>query len=605
MYYGYERNHPRRGNVSDNVWARDPTSTYDKKIQGSHERRGYTNNLRLGTQNFPTRANTTTFQPQNYNQPSFPASYENFARYPTHRATNYNFRPRRASTYRYRRPTRNNFSTSRVDYTPHVNYLPTLGSYQPIPYLTSDYQPQGRMDNIGPKTGAKKRKHLSESSSGDESHVEIVLRKTKNNLPIMIDRKKRKYIPLPEIKGAFYVTTMGDTLKKQTKSIVKPLPIIIKDIPTNTINQKTFIECILPLRNLWIKLFHLGIDLEKVRNCPNIVNYICRVNPDKFTKVAKRDLQKACNQVAIDDLTKQMQAISQIIKRVKPQFALQTLKMAFTRFLKNNNKGPNQKIWNISGIVQDTIMFFYEINTAESLQPDRENVFDNSIASSTDNHEDVDNNDSVSVDNSDTIFANFNEIMGSTYTDDTMDCDPFPINKTDTDKTNLPSHHQKESSSTIMHFPSELLLEASKTHTDIDKVDSERPSNTGAPSHANCELTRILRHKNKERKKGSGRPLGSKNKSTFEREAQKILKKNEVELVATCCLCGSNYIKATALTTHVEHCLALMNTVDADLKCKICDVQLTNIAEECSKHSLNKHQNFLLIPRVNQMQPKL
>ncbi|KII66576.1 hypothetical protein RF11_16040 [Thelohanellus kitauei] len=202
MYYGYERNHPRRGNVSDNVWARDPISTYDKKIQGSHERRGHSNNLRLGTQNFPTRANnnTTRYQPETYIQPSFTASYENFTRYPVHRATNYNFRPRRASTYRYRRPTRRNFSTSRVDYTP-----------------------RGRINNKGPKTGAKKRKHHTNSSSGDDSHVEIVLKKTINNSPIMIDRKKRKYISLPEIKGAFYVTTMGDTLKKHTKSTVKTL----------------------------------------------------------------------------------------------------------------------------------------------------------------------------------------------------------------------------------------------------------------------------------------------------------------------------------------------------------------------------------------------
>ncbi|KII66578.1 hypothetical protein RF11_16042 [Thelohanellus kitauei] len=242
-----------------------------------------------------------------------------------------------------------------------------------------------------------------------------------------------------------------------------------------------------------------------------------------------------------------MQVVSQIIKRVKPQFGLQTLKMATTRFLKNN-KGPNQKIWNISGMVQDTIMFFYERNTAESLEQDRDNVFDNSIASSTDIHEDIENNDPECIENRDTNFGNFSEIMGSTYTDDTIDCDPFPLNKTAMDTSNFPSDHQNESSSTIIHFPSEFLVDSAKTHTDIDKVDSERRSYTTAQNHSNSELTRTLRHI-KERKKGGGRPLGSKNISTFVREAQKILKKNEVEVVATCCLCGSNYIKATALTT--------------------------------------------------------
>ncbi|KII66579.1 hypothetical protein RF11_16043 [Thelohanellus kitauei] len=154
-----------------------------KKIQGSHERRGQSNNLRLGISNLRTRDTT-------YNQPTFPDSHDSIARYPVHPATTDNSGPLRASTYRYRRPTRTNFATPRVDQTPHVNYIPNFGIYQPIPYLATDFPHNEHRNSKCPKSLAKKRNHNFESSSGDESHVDIVMKKTKNIIPIMIDNKK-------------------------------------------------------------------------------------------------------------------------------------------------------------------------------------------------------------------------------------------------------------------------------------------------------------------------------------------------------------------------------------------------------------------------------
>ncbi|KII74127.1 hypothetical protein RF11_14003 [Thelohanellus kitauei] len=107
-----------------------------------------------------------------------------------------------------------------------------------------------------------------------------------------------------------------------------------------------------------------------------------------------------------------------------------------------------------------------------------------------------------------------------------------------------------------------------------------------------------------EKKKGRGRPLGSRNKTQFEKESSKVLKKNDVELVATCCLCGNGFIKSSVLTEHVRHCIKT-NLSNENMKCKICDKTLSGTPDDCVTHSIAQHQNFLLIPRVNQTSTNL
>ncbi|KII74829.1 hypothetical protein RF11_07020 [Thelohanellus kitauei] len=94
------------------------------------------------------------------------------------------------------------------------------------------------------------------------------------------------------------------------------------------------------------------------------------------------------------------------------------------------------------------------------------------------------------------------------------------------------------------------------------------------------------------KKKGPGRPLGSRNRSKFEKEAEKVMKKYEVEMIASCGLCRSNFIKSTDLSSHVQHCIVSHMSTE-DPKCKLCDANLTRKADECIKHSITRHKNFL------------
>ncbi|KII64306.1 hypothetical protein RF11_06367 [Thelohanellus kitauei] len=109
-------------------------------------------------------------------------------------------------------------------------------------------------------------------------------------------------------------------------------------------------------------------------------------------------------------------------------------------------------------------------------------------------------------------------------------------------------------------------------------------------------MMEVLELKRKQR----GRPLGSKNKKKSLTENSSVTEKQDsVDYVASCCLCKTGFIKSTALTAHVKHCLA-SNLSGDPLKCKLCNYTLSRDPAECVTHSLEQHQNFVLIPRVNQ-----
>ncbi|KII74126.1 hypothetical protein RF11_14002 [Thelohanellus kitauei] len=259
-FYGINdrRNVQGRGQVGYDGSARGPFLPNYQKNQGPHDSRQIAN--------FQTsRYSTSSYRRPNQNQSRQYANQRdhNFQNFQNNTVYNQreSYRPRRFNTaQRYR--SRKSFNPSRAvsnnwpsemyyNFDPYMNYVPQL----PMP--TNQIQYKSYDDENKSRKRKFNSKNETSSSSEDSLPERTHFKKIKDNLDVVSDNNKQKYIKLPKIQGSFFAMTTGENMKKHSKSPLNPLPIKFRDIETETVDEETFSKTLIPLRNVWIKLFIL------------------------------------------------------------------------------------------------------------------------------------------------------------------------------------------------------------------------------------------------------------------------------------------------------------------------------------------------------------
>ncbi|KII71320.1 hypothetical protein RF11_11537 [Thelohanellus kitauei] len=124
------------------------------------------------------------------------------------------------------------------------------------------------------------------------------------NTDIVVDHRGNTFFALPNINGRFVTFSTGEELDRFTSPINKPLNFRFIDIQFERLEDKTFMDIIQPMKQMFLKSLSLSYSIESLTNSNILTHVTSRIKVNQFSSSFRELCNTATKHFMIEDLEK-------------------------------------------------------------------------------------------------------------------------------------------------------------------------------------------------------------------------------------------------------------------------------------------------------------
>ncbi|KII74832.1 hypothetical protein RF11_07023 [Thelohanellus kitauei] len=243
---------------------------------------------------------------------------------------------------------------------------------KPIDEITNNVSPQPRSGYKNNDDG--KYKDNNKKNSYIINPVEIA-----PNTDIVVDHRGNNFFALPNINGRFVTFSTGEKLDRLQSPIKKPLNYRFNDIQFERVEDKTFMDIILPMKQMFLKSLSLSYSIESLSNSNILTHVTSRIKVNQFSSSFRELCNSATKLFMIEDLMKQIIDMLEPLKSIDIKLVMMALKLAVDTFHKRREH-TKFIILNFESSIREYFVYFFNkagyspVNS--SILNENTNIFD-------------------------------------------------------------------------------------------------------------------------------------------------------------------------------------------------------------------------------------